>query len=146
MDRSNADLAASFAVPMIAQLFSAPLHILSLDLYSHPKYAPFASACLVCFVKERSCMHASGTLTVSTLFSRWPGSITRDTRRPGPPKPLGSFLHNPNALRPHPHSYSSPFRMRMMEIRKAYMSVASGRVVRAEPLPAGSLLCLCPPN
>ena len=30
----NADLAASFAVPMLAQIPSTPLHILSLDLYS----------------------------------------------------------------------------------------------------------------
>lgn len=39
MDHKRADLAASFSVPMFAQLFSTPLHILSLDLYTHPHSA-----------------------------------------------------------------------------------------------------------
>ncbi|TFJ84575.1 hypothetical protein NSK_004040 [Nannochloropsis salina CCMP1776] len=64
LSHNNADLAASFAVPMIAQLASTPLHILSLDIYSHPE---------------------------------------------------------------------SPFRMRMKEIAKGYMSVCSGRVLRIIP-------------
>lgn len=44
MTHRNADLAASFAVPMLAQLFSTPLHILSLDLYSRPEYVPVPAA------------------------------------------------------------------------------------------------------
>ena len=36
MAKKHADLAASFAVPMAAQLFSTPVHILSLDFFNRP--------------------------------------------------------------------------------------------------------------
>ena len=39
MRHRDADLAASFAVPMAAQLLSTPFHILSLDVYSRPHAA-----------------------------------------------------------------------------------------------------------
>ena len=37
LSHNNADLAASFAVPMIAQIFSTPIHIYSLDIYHRPQ-------------------------------------------------------------------------------------------------------------
>jgi hypothetical protein len=36
LSRTNADVAASFIVPMTAQVFSSPLHIVALDLYQRP--------------------------------------------------------------------------------------------------------------
>lgn len=37
MKHRNADLLASFATPMVAQIFSTPFHILSLDIFSRPE-------------------------------------------------------------------------------------------------------------
>jgi hypothetical protein len=39
MKHRNADLLASFATPMVAQIFSTPFHILSLDIFSRPEVA-----------------------------------------------------------------------------------------------------------
>ena len=37
MKHRNADLLASFATPMAAQIFSTPFHIMSLDIFSRPE-------------------------------------------------------------------------------------------------------------
>lgn len=47
LSHRHADLAASFAVPMAAQLLSTPLHILSLDLYSRPSAPARARLALI---------------------------------------------------------------------------------------------------